>query len=71
LLSRHGVITAPTNSSTAPVAASGTRIGAMPSAAGAIRPAAQDEVAKVLSLVEAGALTGDYEWTVWETSAAE
>jgi hypothetical protein len=35
------------------------------------RQNAQDEVAKVLSLIEAGALTGDYEWTVWETSAAE
>jgi quinol monooxygenase YgiN len=35
------------------------------------RQNAQGEVANVLSLVEAGALTGDYEWTVWETSAAE
>jgi len=32
---------------------------------------AQREVAQVLSLIEVGALTGDYEWTVWETSAAE
>jgi hypothetical protein len=29
----------------------------------------QAEVADVLSLVEAGALTGELEWTVWETSA--
>ena len=34
-------------------------------------PNAQGEVAKVLSLIEAGALTGNYEWTVWETSATE
>jgi quinol monooxygenase YgiN len=26
----------------------------------------QDEVARVLSLVEAGATIGGYEWTVWE-----
>jgi quinol monooxygenase YgiN len=32
------------------------------------RQNAQSEVAKVLSLVEAGSLTGDLEWTVWETS---
>jgi quinol monooxygenase YgiN len=35
------------------------------------RQNAQGEVAKVLSLIEAGTLTADYEWTVWETSAAE
>jgi quinol monooxygenase YgiN len=35
------------------------------------RQNAQREVAQVLSLIEAGALTGDYEWTVWETSAAQ
>src|SRR5215467_11713842 len=35
------------------------------------RQNAQGEVANVLSLVEAGALTSDYEWTVWETSATE
>jgi quinol monooxygenase YgiN len=35
------------------------------------RQNAQGEVAKVLSLIEAGALTSDYEWTVWETSATE
>ena len=35
------------------------------------RQNAQGEVANVLSLIEAGALTGDYEWTVWETSATE
>jgi len=29
---------------------------------------AQSEVAHVLSLVEAGALVGEMEWTVWETS---
>jgi hypothetical protein len=33
------------------------------------RQNAQGEVAKVLSLVEAGALTGDLEWTDWEMSA--
>jgi quinol monooxygenase YgiN len=33
------------------------------------RQNAQREVAKVLSLIEAGALTGDLEWTVWEMSA--
>jgi quinol monooxygenase YgiN len=33
------------------------------------RQNAQGEVARVLGLIEAGALTGDYEWTVWETSA--
>ena len=32
------------------------------------RQNAQSEVAAVLDLVEAGALTRDYEWTVWETS---
>jgi quinol monooxygenase YgiN len=32
------------------------------------RQNAQSEVATVLSLIEAGALTGDLEWTVWETS---
>src|SRR6266576_2569979 len=37
---RRRMITAPVNSNTAPVAASGTRTGAMPSAAGTIRPAA-------------------------------
>src|SRR5262249_21294193 len=37
---RRRMITAPANSNTAPVAASGTRIGAMPSAAGTIRPTA-------------------------------
>ena len=35
------------------------------------RQNAQGEVATVLSLIEAGALTGDLEWTVWETSATE
>jgi quinol monooxygenase YgiN len=35
------------------------------------RQNAQSEVARVLSLVEAGTLTGDYEWTVWEASATE
>ena len=35
------------------------------------RQNAQGEVAKVLSLIEAGALTGDPEWTVWNTSATE
>ena len=35
------------------------------------RQNAQSEVAKVLSLIEAGVLTRDYEWTVWETSATE
>jgi hypothetical protein len=34
------MITAPANSNTAPVAASGTRTGAMPTAAGTIRPTA-------------------------------
>src|SRR6185312_5630366 len=37
---RRRTITAPVNSNTAPVAASGTRTGAMPSAAGTIRPTA-------------------------------
>jgi quinol monooxygenase YgiN len=32
------------------------------------RQNAQDEVGKVLSLVDDGALTGDYEFTVWETA---
>ena len=35
------------------------------------RQNAQREVANVLSLIEAGALTSDYEWTIWETSATE
>jgi hypothetical protein len=35
------------------------------------RQNAQDDVAKVLSLIEAGALTGDLEWTVWQSSATE
>jgi quinol monooxygenase YgiN len=35
------------------------------------RQEAQAEVAKVMSLLEAGALTGDPEWTVWEASTAE
>jgi hypothetical protein len=35
------------------------------------RQNAQGEVAQVLSLIEAGALTGDPEWTVWETTATE
>jgi quinol monooxygenase YgiN len=35
------------------------------------RQNAQGEVAKVLTLIEAGALTGAFEWTVWETSATE
>jgi hypothetical protein len=29
----------------------------------------QGEVAKVLSLIEAGTPGGDHEWTVWETAA--
>jgi quinol monooxygenase YgiN len=33
------------------------------------RQDAQREVAAVLSLVEGGALTRDFEWTVWEASA--
>src|SRR6266536_3564742 len=37
---RRRMITAPANSNTAPVAASGTRTGAMPTAAGTIRPTA-------------------------------
>ena len=32
------------------------------------RQNAQGEVATVLSLIEGGALTGEPEWTVWETS---
>jgi quinol monooxygenase YgiN len=32
------------------------------------RQSAQSEVARVLGLIEAGALTGDLEWTVWEAS---
>jgi|1186.fasta_scaffold640758_2 hypothetical protein len=32
------------------------------------RQDAQPEVAALLDLVNAGALTGDDEWTVWETS---
>jgi quinol monooxygenase YgiN len=32
------------------------------------RQDAQSEVARVLGLIEAGALTGDLEWTVWEAS---
>lgn len=35
------------------------------------RQEAQGEVAKVMSLIEAGALTGDPEWTVWDASAAD
>ncbi|HVM51749.1 MAG TPA: antibiotic biosynthesis monooxygenase [Acidimicrobiales bacterium] len=35
------------------------------------RQEAQGEVGKVMTLIEAGALTGDPEWTVWEASAAE
>jgi quinol monooxygenase YgiN len=35
------------------------------------RQEAQAEVAAVLSLVEAGALAGDFEWTVWESSPME
>ena len=35
------------------------------------RQEAQGEVSKVMSLIEAGALTGDPEWTVWEASATE
>jgi quinol monooxygenase YgiN len=35
------------------------------------RQEAQDEVAKVMGLIEGGALAGDPEWTVWEASAAE
>jgi quinol monooxygenase YgiN len=35
------------------------------------RQEAQGEVAAVLSLVEAGALTREFEWTVWEVSASE
>lgn len=35
------------------------------------RQNAQGQVAKVLSLIEAGPLTCPYEWTVWETSATE
>jgi quinol monooxygenase YgiN len=35
------------------------------------RQEAQGEVAKVMSVIEAGALTGDPEWTVWDASAAE
>lgn len=31
------------------------------------RQNAQDEVAKLLDLINAGAIVGDYEWTVWET----
>ena len=32
------------------------------------RQNAQREVAAMLDLINAGALTGDYEWTVWETA---
>jgi len=32
------------------------------------RQNAQLEVAAMLDLINAGALTGDYEWTVWETA---
>ena len=35
------------------------------------RQNAQGEVAKMLTPIEAGALTGAFEWTVWETSATE
>jgi quinol monooxygenase YgiN len=32
------------------------------------RQNAQSEVARVLGLIESGALTGDMEWTVWDAS---
>jgi quinol monooxygenase YgiN len=32
------------------------------------RQNAQEEVARVLALVQTGALTGDLEWTVWEAT---
>lgn len=35
------------------------------------RQNAQGEVARVLGLVGTGALTGDLEWTVWETSESQ
>ena len=35
------------------------------------RQEAQGEVAKVMSLIEAGSLTGDPEWTVWDASTAD
>lgn len=35
------------------------------------RQEAQGEVAAVLNLIEAGALTRDLEWTVWDVSASE
>jgi hypothetical protein len=35
------------------------------------RQEAQGEVAKAMSLIEAGALAGDPEWTVWEASSTE
>jgi hypothetical protein len=35
------------------------------------RQNAQAEVAAVLGLADEGALTRDYEWTVWEASPAE
>jgi quinol monooxygenase YgiN len=34
------------------------------------RQNAQREVAALLDLINAGALIGDYEWTVWEASEA-
>ncbi len=33
------------------------------------RQNAQDQVAEVLQVAESGAVIGDLEWTVWETSA--
>jgi hypothetical protein len=35
------------------------------------RQNAEREVAALLDLINAGALIGDYEWTVWEVSAPE
>ena len=32
------------------------------------RQNAQEEVAELLRLINAGALIGDYEWTTWETT---
>ncbi|CCH80191.1 hypothetical protein BN12_790020 [Nostocoides japonicum T1-X7] len=32
------------------------------------RQNAQDEVAALLDLINGGAVIGDYEWTVWETT---
>jgi len=34
------------------------------------RQTAQDEAAEVLCLVQAGALTHDMEWTVWEATSS-